>query len=147
MARRMNRKIIYALLSALIILPCCGEDTGEIEIVYTADLLASPSECPANCDDMVECMGFCPWGVPFNHEWFEVESEYAYLYIYYSIQCIDGGPFVLTGPDGTELWRLWLPWGEEHGSVEIPLPEIGRYHFRGPFDFLGTRRIIYIYGL
>ena len=136
MARRTNRKIIYAMLSALIILPCCGEDTGEIEIVYTADLVAAPSECTEFC----LCL-LC------DHEWFDVDREYAYLYIYYDIDCINGGPFVLTGPNGEELWRLWVPWGVEQGSVEIPLPGIGRYHFHGPLTFLGARRLVYIYGL
>jgi len=136
MARRTNMKIMYTLLLALLLLPCCGDDSGEIEITYTADLVATPSECTELC--------LC---ILCDHELFEVEREYAYLYIYYEIECINGGFFVLTGPNGEELWRLWVPWGEQQGSVEIPFPEIGRYHFHGPLTFLGGRRVVYIYGL
>ncbi len=83
-----------------------------------------------------------------DHEWFEVEQEYAYLYIEYDIECIIGGPFVLRDPNGKEVWRLWVPsGGAEQGNAEIPLPEMGSYHFQGPLTFLGSRRFVFIYGI
>ena len=144
MVRLTNTKVIHTLFLALLFLPCCSDDPPSFT---PADLLAVPSECPSECIDLDECTGFCMC-VLCDHEWFEVEQEYAYLYIEYDIECIIGGPFVLRDPNGKEVWRLWVPsGGAEQGNAEIPLPEMGRYHFQGPLTFLGSRRFVFIYGI
>ena len=128
--------ILLLIPLTLALLPGCGEDSGEIEITYTADILSTP----AGCTELCVCV-LC------DQDWFEVDRQYAYLYIYYEIEALTGGPFVLTGPDGKELWRLRVPLGAKSGTVEIPMPPVGRYHFHGPFTFLGSRRLVSIYGL
>lgn len=144
MVRLTNTKIVHALLLAFLFLPCCGDDPPS----HTpADLLAVGSECPLECEDMDECTGFCSC-VLCDHVWFDVEREYGYLYIEYDIEAIIGGPFVIRGPGGEAVWNLWVPFGgAEQGHAEIPLPEMGSYHFQGPPIFMGSRRLVFIYGI